>query len=279
MLLSSVLRIPSVLPFGVVALLWAAPADGIVTPSGNPAHLSEAALQRALRDALGPVPAFPYWNYLGCVNHSTGIYIGSGRVLTAAHVGMGTFVTRDGRSYAAIPRSETRFRNRQGGNSDLFVYRIQMEPTDPLALLPPMNLCKTCPDRGTQVVLLGAGGGNAGNRFGSGDFRWNEDFRLRWGLNVVAAKFARPILTYEFATPGFATHFADGKGESQACPGDSGGGVFLFNRDAKRWELGGVILAVDGKHGTAAYGDQTYIGDLSLLPRKEFASGGMLASH
>ncbi len=262
-----------------MALLCVAPASGIVTPTNNPAHLSEAALQRALKDALGAVPTFPYWNYLGCVNHSTGIYIGSGRVLTAAHVGIGTFVTRDGHSYAAIPRSETRFRNRQGGSSDLFIYRIEMGPASPLASLPPMNLCKTCPDRGTLVVLLGAGGGNSGNRFGSGDFRWNEDFRLRWGLNAVAAKFARPILTYEFATPGFATHFADGRGESQACPGDSGGGVFLFNREAKRWELGGVILAVDGKQGTAAYGDQTYIGDLSLLPRKDFAPSGMLAAQ
>jgi len=38
-----------------------------------------------------------------------------------------------------------------------------------------------------------------------------------------------------------------------------------------------VILAVDGEHGGAAFGDQTYIGDLSLLPRKEFAPSGILA--
>ncbi|RFC47892.1 MAG: hypothetical protein DVB23_000873 [Verrucomicrobia bacterium] len=272
-------RFPRLLPFGLTTLLWVGPAEGIVTPTSSPVHLSESGLQRAVRDAFGTVPTFPYWNYIGCVNHSTGIYIGAGRVLTAAHVGIGTFVTRDGRSYLPVAGSATRFRNRQGGHTDLFVYRIEVANSDPLGMLPPMSLSKACPDRGATVVLLGAGGGNAGNRLAANGFRWNEDFRLRWGLNAVAAKFVRPILTYEFATPGFATHFANGKGESQACPGDSGGGVFVFNREGNRWELGGVILAVDGKHGTASFGDQTYIGDLSLLPRKEFGPGGMLAAH
>lgn len=279
MLSSSALRRCFFLSLGLGAWFAPARAAAIVTPTPNPAHLSESGLQRALRDVFGQGPSFPYWNHIGCVNHSTGIYIGAGRVLTAAHVGIGTFVTREGRSYLPVAGSATRFRNRQGGQTDLFVYRIQVKDADPLASLPMMSLSRGCPDRGATVVLLGAGGGNSGNRLAMNDFRWNEDFRLRWGLNAVAAKFVRPIVTYEFATPGFATHFANGKGESQACPGDSGGGVFAFNREAKRWELTGVILAVDGKHGTASYGDQTYIGDLSVLPRKEFGSAGMLASH
>jgi len=187
----SVSRIPFLLPFGAVVALWVPPAEAIVTPTPDPGHLSEAALQSALKEVLGSAPAFPYWNYLGSVNQSTGIYIGSGQILTAAHVGIGTFTTRDGRSYRPVAGSETRFRNRQGGNSDLFVYRIEMGKTDPLAALAPMTLSKTCPDRGALVVLLGAGGGNSGRKGpGPVDFRWNEDFRLRWGLNAVAAKFA-----------------------------------------------------------------------------------------
>jgi hypothetical protein len=153
-----------------------------------------------------------------------------------------------------------------------------MDRSDPLAALAPMALAKGAPDRGAFVVLVGAGGGNSGPRGSGPDFRWNEDFRVRWGFNSVSAKFVRPILTYSFATPGFATQFAIGEDESQACPGDSGGGVFLYNREARRWELGGVILAVDGQCGTAAFGDQTYIGDLSLLPRKEL-TGSILASR
>jgi hypothetical protein len=152
-----------------------------------------------------------------------------------------------------------------------------LEREDPLNNLPPIALAKASPERGAFVLLLGAGGGNSGNPRAASDFHWNEDFRVRWGFNSVSAKFIRPIMTYSFATPGFATQFALGTDESQACPGDSGGGVFLFNREARRWELGGVILAVDGQPGTATFGDQTYIGDLSPLPRKEFPVGILAA--
>ena len=266
-------RLPFLLAFGFCAALCVPPAAAIVTPSPDPAHLSEPALQKALRDVLGQVPAFPYWSHLGSVNQSTGIYLGGGRVLTAAHVGAGVFTTQDGHSYRPVSGPPKRYPNRQGGDSDLLVYRILVNRGDPLFSLPPMTLAKSSPERGGFVLLLGAGGGNSGSRAGSADYRWNEDFRLRWGFNSVSAKFVRPILTYTFATPGFATQFALGSDEAQACPGDSGGGVFVYNREARRWELGGVILAVDGAHGAAAFGDQTYIGDLSILPRKEFPTG------
>ena len=57
-------------------------------------------------------------------------------------------------------------------------------------------------------------------------------------------------------------------GECQAAPGDSGGAAFVFNEKANRWELGGVVIAVDSKKGRVAFGDHTYIGSLQAIPKK-----------
>jgi hypothetical protein len=264
----------------IPALLAAAPtASALMTPTPDPAHLREEALQAAVREAFGPDARFPFWNHLGHVNQSTGIYLGSARVLTAAHVGPGTFTFRDGRSYAAVPGSETHFRGRSGSRADLCVYRIRVDRDDPVLALAAVPLSRTAPVRGRRVLLVGAGGGNAGATQEVRDFRWNQDFRLRWGLNEVAFTFSKPIRTHGFSTPGYSTLFAEGPRESQACPGDSGGGVFVWLPEARRWELAGVILAVDGNHGGARFGDQTYIGDTTILPRRELGAPGIIATR
>jgi len=264
---------------GSALLAFAPSARALITPTPDPAHLREDALQAAVRETFGPDARFPYWNHLGYVNQSTGIYLGSARILTAAHVGPGTFTFRDGRTFAAVPGSETYFRGRTGARADLCVYRIQVEHADPILDLPAVVLSRSAPGRGQRVLLVGAGGGNAGATRAAQDFRWNQDFRLRWGLNEVAFTFSKPIQTHGFTTPGYSTLFADGPRESQACPGDSGGGVFVWRPEARRWELGGVILAVDGKHGGARFGDQTYIGDTTILPRRELGAPGIIATR
>ncbi|MEM0969154.1 MAG: hypothetical protein AAGJ31_07390, partial [Verrucomicrobiota bacterium] len=82
-----------------------------------------------------------------------------------------------------------------------------------------------------------------------------------------------------FRTPGYSTRFARGELQCQATPGDSGGGVFAFHPVFRRWELCGIILAVDGQEGKAAYGNQTYIGDLTIIPKHAFSGRSLLVSH
>ncbi len=245
-------------------------ALALVTSSGDPAHIDERALQRALHSQLGTKSSFPFWRNIGVLNESTAVYIGRGHILTAAHVGPGRFYLADGSSYAHIPGSERRFRNKNGSFADLCVFQVAYRPGDSLARLPEVHLGPVCPAQGSFVLLIGAGSGNSGGGraklASSASFSWNDDFRLRWGLNRVAHHFSVPMKTYRFRTPGYSTKFTPGHFHCQATPGDSGGAAFVYNRRTQRWELGGIILAIDSKHGGAEFGNQTYIADLTILP-------------
>jgi hypothetical protein len=229
---------------------------------------------------MRPIPRFPFWRNMGVLNQSTGVYLGYGYVLTAAHVGPGVFSLQDGSSYHPIPGSESRFRNSHGTFADLSLFRVSYKRNDLLAQLPTIPLRRTCPGRGASVVLVGAGSGNSSGDVmsSSADFRWNENTRMRWGLNRVEYQYQDPIETFAFRTPGFSTRFSREIFGCQATPGDSGGAAFAFNPMFKRWELCGIILAVDGAEGQAAYGNHTYIADLSVLPAQMPTAPSFLAS-
>jgi hypothetical protein len=89
--------------------------------------------------------------------------------------------------------------------------------------------------------------------------------------------------TSRYASFGFGTKFEKTGGRCQAAPGDSGGAAFHFNPGAKRWELAGVIVAVDSRFGGAEYGNQTYIADPALFRRElavtRLGSQALLASR
>lgn len=252
----------------------------LVTETPDPQHLHEAGLCRILNTVMRPTQRFPFWRNVGILNQSTGVYLGYGYVLTAAHVGPGVFSLQDGSSYRPVAGSERRFRNSNGTFADLTLFRVSYRRDDLLAQLPTIPMRRTCPGRGASVVLVGAGSGNSADDVMSSsvDFRWNDNTRMRWGLNRVEYQYQDPIETFAFRTPGFSTRFSKDNFACQATPGDSGGAVFAFNPMFKRWELCGVILAVDGSEGSAAYGNHTYIGDLSMLPAQIPNTPSFLAS-
>lgn len=58
----------------------------------------------------------PGWNYLGYLNGASGIYLGSGWVLTAAHVGTGNF-RLGGISYSPLSNSTVQITNASPGRT------------------------------------------------------------------------------------------------------------------------------------------------------------------
>ena len=72
----------------------------------------------------------PGWNYVGYLNGASGIYLGSGWVLTASHVGPGNF-TLGGISYAPLSNSTVQITNTTPGkttNTDLIMFQLASTP-------------------------------------------------------------------------------------------------------------------------------------------------------
>jgi hypothetical protein len=253
-----------------LALFGLCPASALIT-EGNPVAVeSEEALQDAVRKTGIPVP-FPYWRHVGQIERSTGIYLGSGYVLTAAHVGAGIFRSWDGRKYPVSEDSVRWFRNRDGSTADLCLFRIEVGADDPLAALPPVVLATLPPRRGRELFLIGAG---AGKKPGAPGFVWSDDYRVRWGRNTIEEIYSVAMPTHHYASFGFATRFAPDS-RCQAAPGDSGGAAFHYNVRERRWELAGVIVAVDSEFGRAKFGNQTYIADPVLFRRELAVAAGL----
>lgn len=258
----SSLCFPTVLLF---CALLPGPASGLISLGDTEASQSENALQETLRRSGYP-ERFPYWRHVGQIERSTGFYLGAGCVLTAAHVGAGDFRTSDGSVYAAVRNSVRYFRNRDGSTADLCLFRVEMLEDDPLAKLPAIPLATLPPRRGRELLLIGGGASWKKGTPGKPGFPWGDDYRVRWGMNAIQEIYSVPMPTHEFSSYGFATRFSSSR-QCQAAPGDSGGAAFHYNPREKRWELAGVIVAVDSEFGAASFGNQTYLADPVLFRR------------
>tara|TARA_R110002096_G_scaffold147671_8_gene307640 strand:- start:6556 stop:7401 length:846 start_codon:yes stop_codon:yes gene_type:complete len=248
-----------------IIMLASYSAQALVAPGQASISESEGALQHYVKRALKR-DTFPYWNNVGQIDRSTGVYLGSGYVLTAAHVGPGTFRLSDGSRYDAVRGSAQFFKNSDGSTADLCLFKIEFSNRDSVSKLPFIPLTTMVPKSGTQLLLLGAGAG--GRASASDAYSWTEDYTLRWGTNSIEQIYTAPMSTSNYSSFGFAAKFGRGVHECQAAPGDSGGAAFHYNPDAKRWELAGVIVAVDSDFGRAEYGNQTYIADPALFRRE-----------
>ena len=249
----------------VLLIFSVAPANAIIAPTHGVVSSSERALQSFLK-TVWKRDAFPYWSHVGKIGRSSGVYLGNGYVLTAAHVGSGTFTLPDGSRYEAVPGSERMFNNHDGTTADLCLFRVRYNKQDRIARLRALPLSTMPPKKGTSLLLLGAGAGSQSkSREG---FQWSNEYNLRWGVNSIEEIYSEPMPTNEFASYGFATRFERGLHQCQAAPGDSGGAVFHFNSRTDRWELAGIIVAVDSDFGRAEFGNQTYIADPVLFRRQ-----------
>ncbi|MGJ8653893.1 MAG: hypothetical protein ACSHX8_11510 [Opitutaceae bacterium] len=236
---------------------------------------------------LGGEPTDPGFDYVGKVNGSTGVYIGDGWVLTADHVGAGTF-NLDGTNY-----SYNGIDSHQIGGADLRLFKLSTNP-----LLAPLSISTTSPTISDDVVMIGAGRSPSSatpttwhvdtdpdpwvwstSTFTEADttidgFTTTSTKTKRWGTNVI--EDTTSTLSYLSYTDMSAiiTDFDQVGGtayESQAVTNDSGSGLFIDNGSG--WELAGTIVTVglhsgqpggNGGANNALFGNETYALDLSV---------------
>lgn len=216
-----------------------------------------------------PTDAAPWNNVVG-VNGASAVYLGGAWVLTASHVGYGSFVV-GGSTF--IPDGTTlRLTNSDGSGTDLLLFHLTSAPP-----LPSIPLVSSTPAALSQIDLIGFGhiAGSAQTNFGlySG-FYWSSGATRSWGNNkvnlggtsVINAGYGNlTAFNCDFTssgTPGPGSQTSD---EAQASVGDSGGGVFQKNGSV--WQLAGILDAemnqVNQQPSTSVYGDKTYIADIA----------------
>ena len=287
------------MPFVSLTLLILHPASAIINstvPFGN----------TSAPTGVGSEPSDPGFDYVGKLNGSTGVYLGYGWVLTANHVGAGTFAL-DGTNY-----SYNGVDSHQIGEADLRIFKLSTNP-----MLAPLQIATTSPTVGTDVVMIGAGRSPVSEETWHVDtdpdpWVWNtsafpgSDFTAsgyttssttktkRWGTNVVEALdsdftysgYSTPMsaIITDFDAGGEATAF-----ESQAVTNDSGSGLFVYNGSA--WELAGAIVTVatysaqPGGASSALFGNLTialdlvaYAADINSIIIPEPAAGAYLVA-
>jgi hypothetical protein len=179
------------------------------------------------------------WSYVGTVNGGSGVYLGNGWVLTAAHIGIGNFVL-SGITYPAVANSTVPI---AGGDADLCLFQIATSPP-----LPPLPLSTSLPvafsptQAGTPVVMLGYGGGNDHLTWGYDIVTETNQSVTPKGTGYVSNDFETDNGTVTYTTTGGTQTSITNT--SAIVVGDSGGGVFAFNNITGKWELTGINEAI-----------------------------------
>jgi hypothetical protein len=177
------------------------------------------------------------WDYVGQINGAGGVYLGYGWVLTAGHVGAGTFTLPYGPGAGAYQVTGTsQSISNSAGTADLTLFQI-LNPPPPTAL-PPLILSVSLPiafsatQGGSSVAMLGFGGGHG----------------LTWGLDTVT-EIDESVTPdgYTYVSNDFFTDNGEVvRGSSNITNNwtlvgnDSGGGDFTYNSATGKWELTGI---------------------------------------
>lgn len=250
------------LVFCLAATLGAPGASALVVDTGTAAT------------SATPPPGLPYDN-VGSVNGASGIYLGNGYVLTAFHVGAGSFTLSSG-VFANDSASTVRLVN-PGDNSptDLIVFRLNTIPQN----LPSINLSPITPSQATPLSLVGFGryrvSGPQPTDFGNGYVGFNyAGSQKSFGTNSVGSDLIKFNTMQGFGdVSGYFSDFTNlgnlRSSESQVEENDSGGAAFVT--DGVNYFLAGMIDAQDlytnSAHphpdNAAIYGDQSAFADIA----------------
>jgi hypothetical protein len=206
--------------------------------------------------ALAGTPTPAGFSYVGQVDGASGVYVGNGWVLTAAHVGVPTGFTLGGSTYNVSAGSPVELTNPNGTPTDLQLFKLTSSPA-----LTNLNIPFDSPGVNTLIYDIGFGAGRSGNLTNFGDMS-NPEWGFAetapgteiWGTNDTIAVDGDgnpdssgnaiayiqvngdPGPIYGFFTQ-FYSDLADynnggnGTGEAQIAGDDSGGGVFDSNGD------------------------------------------------
>jgi hypothetical protein len=197
-----------------------------------------------------PAGAFPHsgWDYEGQFDVFLGTAIAANYFITAKHIG-GTV----GQTFFLNNVFYTTTALFPDPSSDLQIWQIS--GTFPAyadlysgTLGTEVNLNLVVFGRGTQR----GNAVNVGSESHLGGWLWGtSDHTERWGTNVVGEIKTDPTYGKLLRAPFDST---GGQNEGHLSPGDSGGGVFVYNGTTKQWELAGINLAVDGPFSTSSTG-------------------------
>jgi len=211
----------------------------------------------------------PGFDHVGVIGGLSGVYLGSGWVLTASHVGIGTFEL-GGVAYEPIPGSSIRLNDDSGADPDLLLFKLFERPP-----LPELALASVPPSLNESAVLVGNGRNRGGETSWNGIEGWEYGAgrTLRWGTNRIAevgVDIDIPLGSGPSTTRSFIMTFDSLRGpsrddpEGQAVPGDSGGAVFAWRDGAP--ELVGLLFAQslfqDQPSQTALFGNASLAGDV-----------------
>ena len=236
----------------------------------------------------------PGWARVGRVGtNGSGVYLGSGWVITANHVSSKTFFTVDGdTTYNKLPglASGVRLGNVPGAaNIDLYMFRVDASIGN-LNGLGDLQITSAAPSNNTQGVHIGTGEGQTS----SSKTKWYVDTRPStwvwdtspfggWDMNKYGYSWAGNLSrdtrwsfqdvydsNHDFniqgnGIEGFATDFEESNDHGMAADNDSGSGFFV--KDGSVWKLAGIahtITIVNNQPDfTSMYGALTRYSDLS----------------
>ncbi len=175
-----------------------------------------------------------YMQYSGTRNdRGTAVLIGDDVIITAGHqippYGATATFTIGGRTYETSDwRLHSKYR-RAGGNDDLAIGRLVERVTN----VEPAEVFTRTLRSGVAVTISGCGGSGPQGM----PLQWN--WQPLTGTNKLSS-VSNTLMKTSFDRPGRnATEH-----ESHLVPGDSGGGIFVF--DAGEWKMAGVAVSRSG---------------------------------
>ena len=208
--------------------------------------------------APNPDPGF---SRLGIVNGLSAVYFRNGWVLTASHVGAGSFAI-GGTSYAAVPGSTVRFSNPDSTQADLLAFKLATRPA-----LTDIALTNTPANVNTLVSVIGFGAdrGTTTSWMGLNGWTWAGSRTLRWGTNRISSIGVTALDTRAFQiTFDYIQNPPAGQSEADIVNGDSGGGAFTGSGASAT--LVGILFAhasyVGQPESTSLFGNVGLIVDL-----------------
>lgn len=211
------------------------------------------------------------WARVGTNGNGTGVYLGNGFVLSAAHVTVGTGLEIDGTLYARVG-STSILTNADDSQADLRVYRVAVpEGTDLFGRgILPIVQTSLAGGPTEEGILIGTGVGqtsaqpiqvNPPNSSPGAGFVWADGTTRdkRWGVADIGNAESTPTIN-GWTAEGFTSAFINGTGDAIAADNDSGAPLFYDNN--------GTIMLAGLVHGVsrvdfAKIGDETFLSDLS----------------